>query len=265
LPPTFTPVAIRRCVLSTVLVPGDGEWQVRQEQEATEGLDALVLALRRPAAKRATNLPCPLIAVLPPDLTLIDANGGTTRPLVPSDACGLPYPEVAQALAALSWRTLSETRIGRLRGQLELDTGCPGSYKPTLAIAAADGHGRSAAPGPMFGATPPGSVTVCRYRLDPTDTMEMVGSKPLAVGVLDTAATLTGSSLTRVVSALDGAPAPAACDAPQAAFALLLRQPKFTGPSVMVELAGCHRAADDDNQLRQLDAATVALIAAAGR
>jgi hypothetical protein len=264
LPEDFIAVVARRCVFRTVTEPGDGEWQVQDEQEATSGLDPLLSALRQPSATPAKDI-CPAIGVLPLGLTLVDAGGATFVPAPPHDGCGLPLQAVMQAVQALPWKTVKVTKVARVRGQLEVDSGCSGEYKPTVAISAAERVGGSGKAGPIFGGAVPRTLTLCRYRLDATSTISMAsGSGPLQMGKLDTVATLTGDPLARLVSALDAAPPVRdGCDRPQAPFVVLYGESgPGTGPGsgTAVELSGCYRAVGDDGHLRQLDAATVALL-----
>jgi hypothetical protein len=253
-------VSAHRCVLGTVVEPNDGEWQVRDEQEATGGFDGLVAALRQPSATR-TDDACPLIAVAPVELTLTDAHRRTLSPAVPQDACGLPQASVQEAADALSWKLVKQTKVRRLRGQLELDSGCPGRYKPMMALQAATGAGKTGSSGHLFGGMAPASLTVCRYRLDPADTISIAGgSESYANGVLDTATTLTDSRASGLATALGEAPAATAhCARPQAPFAVGFPA-AHPASAVVIELGGCYRAVDSDGHLRQLDAHTVGLL-----
>jgi hypothetical protein len=258
LPRDFVAVVARRCVLGTVTVPGDGEWQARNDQETTGGLTTLTAALRQPALSDTTGkLVCPLIGMVPIDLTLTDAHGTTIRPAVPHDACGQPLPDVLSMINNLPWRTVAQTRLGRIRSQLEIETGCPSSFKPIDAVAGGAAPGRDQ----LFN-TRPAAMTVCRYRLDATQTVTLDGSPPLAIGVLDTAGELGGARLGALLTAIEAAPAATGvCAAGQSPFALL-RSKDGAGPWIAVELTGCHRAADGLGRLRQLDAAAVAPVAA---
>ncbi|MEN3305416.1 MAG: hypothetical protein V7603_1618, partial [Micromonosporaceae bacterium] len=261
LPADFVPVSAGRCVFTTVTVTGDGEWQVRDEQQATGGFDALLRALRQPSRENAGGA-CPAIGYLPIVITLTDAGGRTVTPAVPHGACGEPLPAAPAAIRALSWHTVKQTKVSRLRSQLELDSGCPGAYKPVIAFEADESIRKSPAVGPLFPGSRPAALQVCRFRLDPADTMSMNGARTLAMGKLATAARLTGAGLTRFLAALDAAPGARACDRPQAPFALLFPVGS-AGPSVTVELAGCYRVDDGDGNLRQLDAGPVAALAVA--
>ena len=259
LPKDFVPVTARRCVLKTVAVPGDGEWQVRDEQEATEGLDQLVAVLRQPSSPPVEGRACPAIGVVPADLTLVDAGGRTVDPSLPHGECGLPVAQAMQAVEALPWKSVKQTRVSRVRSQLEIDSGCSGRYKPVIAMAAGLDPRRSGAP-ELNGPPPSTAWTVCSYALDPAEPIQVGSGPALASGVLQRAGKLTGDNLARVRAAFASAPpATAKCDQPQQPFAVLFPQ-SGDGPFLAVELGGCHRLLDGVDQLRQLDAATVALL-----
>jgi hypothetical protein len=264
LPRDFDVTTVRRCVVGIVAVPGDGEWTVRNYQEATDGLDSLLSALRAPSSPLGTENACPAIAVVPIELTLVDAAGKTVEPSVPTDSCGLPSPAVMRALEALSWKTVKQEKVGRSRSQIEVESGCPGRYKPVVALMASDGDGRTPptppARGPLFDGTPPSALTVCRYKLDTSETIMLSNAKPIAIGALESAGKLTGENLARFLAALGGAPpVTAVCKQTQSPFVVLMPE-DGRGGWITVELDGCFRAADTESRLRQLDAATVALL-----
>ncbi|MER7003820.1 hypothetical protein ABT297_12355 [Dactylosporangium sp. NPDC000555] len=251
----FVPVSASRCLATIKIVAGEGEWQMREEQQATGPFDALVRALRAPSERRGKG-PCLAIGILPVIITLTDAQGRTTVPALPQDACGLPAQAALQAIATLPWTTVAETKDRQTRGQLELESNCPGRYKPVIALAAADSHHGTSGTGPVFPGTAPDTLRVCRYTPDPAEIIELTGSGALAVGKLTTTTTLTGPAVATLVAALNAAPpVTVPCDRPQAPFALL-------GDSgVAVETGGCYRAIGADGTLRQLDASTTAVLA----
>lgn len=251
----FVPVSASRCTVVVKPVPGDGEWQMRDEQEAAGPFDALVRALRAPSERSGAQGSCSAIGMLPIVITLTDARGRTTVPAIPHDTCGLPTQAALHAIAALPWKTVKETKVRQARSQLEIDSGCPGQYKPVIAIEAATGQ-RTTDTGPLFPGTPPSTLQVCRYALDPTSSIDVTGSGTLAGGRLTTATTLTGASVARLVAGLNATPPAAAhCDQPQAPFAIL------AGTSVVIEIGGCNRATGAAGGLRQVDPATAAILA----
>jgi hypothetical protein len=265
LPEQFTAVEVRRCVERTEVEPGDGEWLLREEQVATSGLGPLLRALRQPSSPVGDI--CTAEGHTPIELTLVDAAGATVVPAVPYGGCGAPQPAVVQAIAALPWKTVTSTKVAHTRSQLELDSGCPGAYKPVVAIAAVEPPAPGATPVPMFGRNPASNLVVCRYTADPADLIGMSSGPPLQVGHLASASGLTDDALARLSAALGGAPpARAGCDAAQAPFALVQTKPNVVptndapGFDLAIELGGCDRALTVDGRLLQLDAVTVAAL-----
>ena len=260
LPTAFVPASASRCEFSLAIVPGDGEWQTRDEQQARSGLDALVAALRQPSENNSTAN-CPAMGVVPVVITLTDTHGRKVVPAIPHETCGAPLPSVVQAIRQLPWRSVSHTKIRRTRSQLEVDSGCSGQYKPMIAIEAAEGSTRSSIAARPDQGKPPAALKVCRYRLDPTNTIS--GSDPSAsfkMGVLSSAATLRGAIGDRFVTSVNTAPpVTTRCEQPQAPFAVVSAV-DGGGPYLTVELSGCYRADDGNGALRQLDPDTVALL-----
>jgi hypothetical protein len=252
----FVPVSASRCTAAVKPVPGDGEWQTRDEQETTGPFAALVRALRSPSEHVGGQGSCSAIGMVPIIITLTDARGRTTVPAIPHDACGLPTQAALEAIRALPWKTVKETTVRQVRSQLEIDSGCPGRYKPVIAIQADATSQRTADAGPLFPGTPPPTLQVCRYTLDPTSTVSVTGSGTFASGRLTTATKLTGASVARLAAGLNAAPpATAHCDQPQAPFVVL------TGSWVVIETGGCNRATGASGGLRQVDPATAVILA----
>jgi len=260
LPAGFVPVAATRCVSTMETVPGDGEWLVRILQRAEGDLNALAAALRQPSGTPG-NEDCTLQLRAPVVVTLVDAAGTEVTPTAPTTACTDPLPAVVDAIKALSWHEVSRTRVSQVRSQLEIDTNCPRGYKPVVGLFAAEGGPKPPAAGPAFPSTP-AALQVCRFALNSTDTIR-VNNVDLKIGMLTTAPVLEGAALTQFLTALAAAPpVTAQCDAPQPEFAVLFPKGEGAGRSVAVETGGCYRALDPDDSLRQLDAATVALLPA---
>jgi hypothetical protein len=257
LPKHFTPVTAGRCVRAVEPVPGDGDWLVRHDQRATSGLAALATALRLPPEKAEPGVACAAIGTAPLTVALTDAHGRTVVPTVPNGPCGAPLPAVTKAVAALPWRTVATTRLVRVRSQLSVDSGCPTTYKPVVAMD--DPAPATSLPPAPHGPTRPASYELCRYRLDPRSTLG-TATASYHTGILDGAVRLTGRTLTAVSTALADSPAvTAGCRAAQPPFAVLIPSGDGT-PTPVVELGGCRRFDDGTGALHQLDAATVALL-----
>jgi hypothetical protein len=254
-------VSASRCTTIIKTVPGDGEWQFRNEQQADGPFDDLLRALRTPSESPARG-PCTLELVMPPVITLTDARGRTTTPAIPQDSCGKPMRKVAQAVEALPWKTVKETKLHQARGQLELDSGCPGGYKPVIAIAGAESSHPAATVAPVFPGAPPTALTVCRYTLDPTNTLSLNGSGSMAIGKLATVATLTGEPVVKLIAGLNAArPVTDQCDRPQAPFAIVFPVGGSVRPSVVIEMGGCNRVESAPGGLGQVTPETVAIVA----
>jgi hypothetical protein len=255
LPTGFVPVAATRCLVGFETVPGDGDWMTKIEQRAEGDLGALAMELRRPDAVDPPNAVCPAIGYLPTIITLIDATGTGTVPSIPHGVCGAPMPSVLRAIADLPWQTERETPVRRVRSELEVSSGCSGTYKPVIALIAAQSGGAAPLIGPVFSEAP-SALHVCRYEPAKDDTVELKGVQ-YGVGRLTSAATLDGATMTAFLEALAGAPQARPCSEPPAAFAEV-HPAEERGRSIAVELSGCYRFMDPLGGLRQLDAAAVA-------
>ena len=114
LPVTFVPVQALRCVLGTTTVAGQGVYTSATLQRATKDLETLVAALRRPSGHMLPGTICPALAMLPPQLVLIAANGAMIRPRIPVNDCGIFQQQVLYALNQLPWQNVSVRRLSRL-------------------------------------------------------------------------------------------------------------------------------------------------------
>jgi len=74
----------------------------RADTPATE----LLATLRRPSDPR-TSRACPAMAVVPPYVVLVGADGRGLAPRLPTDGCGLPRHEALDLLDALPYRAVS--------------------------------------------------------------------------------------------------------------------------------------------------------------
>jgi hypothetical protein len=257
LPAGFVPVAATRCLVSFETVPGDGEWMMKVEQRAEGDLGTLAAELRRPDVIDPPDTICTAIGYLPTIITLIDAIGTTTVPAIPHGACGAPMPSVLRAIADLPWRTEAETLVRRVRSELEVTSGCSRAYKPVIALIAAERIAATPVPGPVF-REPPALLQICRYEPTTGDTVDVNGVS-YGLGQLASTGTIEGAALTTFIAALTAAPAARPCGQAEAPFAEL-RSPDKPGPTIAVELGGCYRFTDPLGGLRQLDAASVAVL-----
>jgi hypothetical protein len=116
LPSSFVPVSAERCVSGATTVPGKGLWTTATLQRTTGDLSSLVSALRQPTAARQPGTMCPAIAVVPPQLALVDASGQTLIPKIPDGDCGQPSDQVMSALNSLRWQAVSVRLIAPVPG-----------------------------------------------------------------------------------------------------------------------------------------------------
>ena len=126
LPASFTVVSVERCVNGTQTVPGKGLWTSATLQRADSGLTGLVTALRRHSGTRQPGTMCPALAIIPPQIVLIAANGQKLIPRLPVTGCGLVQPQVLAALNELRWQTVSVRLISQIPGAV------PGTKAPTV-------------------------------------------------------------------------------------------------------------------------------------
>jgi hypothetical protein len=107
LPATFVPVEVLRCQVGTTTVPGKGVYASATLERATQDLQILVDALRRPSGHMAPGTICPALIMLPPQVVLIASNGAMIRPRFPVNNCGLIQQEAVSALNELRWQAVS--------------------------------------------------------------------------------------------------------------------------------------------------------------
>jgi hypothetical protein len=113
LPATFLANSAVLCGLTIMPAHGSGP-VVFTEWVADHGLAPLVAALRRPSSRASPGTICPAQNVVVPPLFLISADGLLIRPVIPTDACGRPQPQVLDALQHLPWVTVrASTHIKR--------------------------------------------------------------------------------------------------------------------------------------------------------
>ncbi len=264
-PPLLTPLAAdavlvsaMRCRFHAEIVPGDGEWLMRVEQEATAGLDALANALRLPSIQPVEGQACRAIGYVPIVITVTDTAGRQIHPAVPQDACGAPINEAVDAIAKLPWTTVATTKARQMRSELEIASGCSGSWKPVIPLIAIEGSGTQT----LAIDTTARPMQICRYGLDsdPANVLTLSDGTPYRMGVLTTASTLDAAAGGQLLLALAAAPRVQACAEPEHPFAVLFPSDR-NGMFVAIELGGCYRAVfDGENYARQLDAATVAAL-----
>jgi hypothetical protein len=116
LPVSFVPVAVERCVNGVQTIPGKGLWQTASLQRADSGLAGLVTALHQPPGRHKPGTACPELAIILPQIVLIDATGHELIPRLPVSGCDLIQSQVRAALATLPWRVVSVRLIAPIPG-----------------------------------------------------------------------------------------------------------------------------------------------------
>jgi len=249
LPAKAVLVSASRCIYDYEVVPGDGIWINRIEQQATKGLDALADALRLPS-EPPSGIPCPSPVV--PVLTVTDSTGLTIHPLVPHDGCDHPLDAAAQAIMAIPWMDISTTRVRQVQSEAETLATCPTTWQAMLAQAASNSGDETITPD----TSPPG-LLVCNYELDPASTVTGADAKTYQNGKLAGAFTLAASASHTFMVDVAAASVAGGCDAPQVSFDVVF--PLYgRGSYLIVERGGCYRALlDGETALRQLDSTAV--------
>ena len=258
-PPAASVVVVRatRCINRIERVPGDGEWDIRHEQEATAGLEAYAAALRLPdvtgqPAAGPGELPCDTTSA-PIVITLTDSAGRRYVPRVPND-CGTPLPAVLDAIAALAWTDTATRPLVRLRTELSLTSDCEDEWKPTIGLIATEWW--TGEPAPELDPTPR-PMLACRYEIRLDYPVPFNDELTLHGAALVSASTVDADAAAELVTAVLAAPTAPACEPDEVTFAIV-RPTDVPAPWVAVELDGCYRAAIGfEDHLRQLDAALV--------
>ncbi len=116
LPVSFVPVSVERCVNGVEAIPGKGLWTTATLQRSDSSLAALVNALRQPSAAHRPGTVCPALAVIPPQVVLIGANGQKLIPRLPATGCGLIQSQVLAALDTIRWQPVSVRLIAPISG-----------------------------------------------------------------------------------------------------------------------------------------------------
>jgi hypothetical protein len=225
LPASFIPVAVLRCVTSYQTIPGKGQWETATLERADKDLGTLITALRLPPGHTSPGIMCPDIAMLPPQIVLIDASGTQIIPRLPIGRCGLVASQVLAALAKLPWQPVSVRLIAQVQTPGEISSGCTPGFKDPFVV-----YG---SPQPSLGGaiytTLPASLRICVYSV----------SGSLSTSQFLRGTTVTGATESALLAGLSGARTTSMCTLPHAQFAVLAGDPSF--PLIYVEMGGCYR------------------------
>jgi hypothetical protein len=169
---------------------------------------------------------CPYLAMLPPQIVLVNADGKTLIPRLPLSGCGLVQGRVLTAIAALPWQTVSVRLVAQVQSPAEIASGCTSSYKDPFA----QGESSLMSSGGAVYATPPASLRICVYA---------VGGAAITSHFLG-GTTVTGSTVTTLLDGLTGPRSTTLCSQPHEMFAVVGGESPGDGV-VYVELGGCDR------------------------
>ena len=224
LPEGFAPVLLITCDLQERTTPERGEWTYRIEKRATEGLDAVITALRStPPPPPSGSYACAGVARADPWFLLIDAAGRVVLPVVPHErACDQP---IDVGLERLHYTTASATKIRQQSTSAELASGCTDRWKNEPRIAANMSSSRPARTRQVVSDRP---ISVCIYASGRSEVGRFTGGRRLS-----------GNEATRIGHLLAAGPGDARSSCtPADDFALINTT---AGNWVYVELSGCHR------------------------
>ena len=247
------PARLVRCVGDTQRIPGQGEWQVRIEEQAGAGAPALAAALRLPDLPPSGQM-CLAYLDAPSDLWAVDASGRAVLVREPVDGCGHVRPEVKSALEHAGWRETGRRRLVQTVPQAAIDTRCDPAWKDMAAVearqAAADGTTPPAGTADSLAKAVAGNL--CVYAIDDRET---------PAGTFVSGRPLRRAAWGAVVEAMDAAPrADGACTTVGSRFALVMTpgwEPAY------VELDGCRRVLLPGGGFRRATPALVRLLTTA--
>lgn len=227
-PVGFDATEVRVCG-SDQRVTAAGDLVVVDLERKAAPTPALLSYLNRPS-QRSFGGGCPAMAWTPPWLVLLDASGGWTAPLIPTDACGFGlgiFDEPGPPYVTLRYQEVSAREGEVVESAAARRAGCSMTWKDVVALEA-----ESAEPGAV-GAEPFGddAVLSCTYAVAP-------GAE--GGGDFVRGGTLARDVSVEVARALAASPAATrSCATSSDRYVVL--QPVRGGREVYVELAGCRR------------------------
>src|SRR3954454_569673 len=232
-PAGFQPVLLITCDTQERSTPSAGEWTYRVEKHASDGLDAVVAALRSTPGPRPTgNYACASVFYPDPWILLVDRSGRAVLPVVPHErACDQP---IALGLDRLHSTVVSAKRLIQQATPAELATDCANRWKNIPKMFAAESKAATSRE------TVTGRPTqVCTY--------SSRSSKDPEVGDFTGGKRLTDDESRRIGALLTGDP-PQPGVGPCAAADDFAVVHTTNGADAYVELSGCQRLFDDDGQ-----------------
>ncbi len=241
LPANFDAVAAYECQEAIVTVAGRGQWSVEDELKASDKLNSLSSALRRPDQQPpADGVACPADFISGPLLALVAGNGRTIRPRVPLDECQQPLEAVFAALAALPWVVVHHQLLHQVETPAELASGCPSAFKDLFDLYALSLEPSSDGPSTNAHLA---RVTVCVYR-DTKSAINhpdgrIVPGADVPVGAFVGWGRFSGQAEVTLLQGLRSGRRTAGCASQHPRFAVIM--PTGGQFNTVVELGGCDR------------------------
>jgi hypothetical protein len=190
---------------------------------------ALLSYLDRPS-QRSFGGGCPAMAWTPPWLVLLDASGGWTAPLIPTDACGFGlgiFDEPGPPYVTLRYQEVSAREGKVVESAAARRAGCAMAWKDVVALEAKSAERAAMVAHPFAGR----EVLSCTYTVRPGEP---------GAGTFTRGETLSGYQRAELVAVLAVQPAATStCSTASDRFVVL--QPADGGGAVYVELTGCRR------------------------
>jgi hypothetical protein len=238
-----TVVAVIECSVDSRPIPGDGLWSYKLEKRVDAGpaVDRLVAALRS-GDEPSTGQVCIGVGVVLPWVALLDDHGAMVRPRMPVDACGGPKGVVMEALQAMPWVTVKETKDVQVETQAQVDrdaaatsANCSTDWKDMISISEATGP-PSQGLGQWSNIAAEGA-SLCHYSAS-------VDSGGMPMLSFQSGTKVSGDVATKISAQLAATTQVQPCKEKHTAVALLFVP---NGNYYLIEEDGCHRIFDGNN------------------
>jgi len=238
-----TVVAAIECSIDSRPIPGDGLWSFKIEKRVNAGpaVDRLVAALRS-GDEPSTGQVCIGVGVALPWIALLDDHGVPVRPRMPVDACGGPKGVVLDALAAMPWIKVNETKDVQVETQAQVDrdaaatsVNCSTDWKDMISIGEA-AEPPSSGSGQWSNIAADGA-SLCHYSASGDS-----GGMPMLSFLSGTK--LSGDAATKISAQLAATTQVQPCQLKHTSVALLFVP---SGNDYLIEEDGCHRIVDGNN------------------
>jgi hypothetical protein len=240
-----TVVAAIECSIDSRPIPGDGLWSFKIEKRVDAGpaVNRLVAALRS-GDEPSTGQMCAGVGVVIPWFALVDDHGVIVRPRMPVDACGGPKGVAMEALQAMPWIKVNETKDAQVETQAQVDrdaaatsVNCSTDWKDMISIGEA-AEPPSSGSGQWSNVAADGA-SLCHYSASGDS-----GGMPMLSFLSGTK--LSGDVATKISAQLAATTQVQPCQLKHTSVALLFLA---SGNYYLIEEDGCHRIVDGNNSV----------------